>query len=230
MEAIVLAGGLGTRLRPAVANVPKPLALVAGRPFLAWQLDFLVAQGVRRVLLATGYRADLIRDTLGTKWGDMSLEYVAEPEPLGTGGALRNALPRMSDPSVLVLNGDTYVAVDLAGMMAAHKALGASVSVAVCHVPDAARFGRVEIEAGRVTGFSASGSTGPGLINAGVYVVARQLLVNSRDGAFSFEREFLEPRIATLRPAAFLSDGPFIDIGTPQDFARAQSMFGQQIP
>ena len=229
MEAIVLAGGLGTRLRPVVADVPKPLALVAGRPFLAWQLDMLGAQGVQRVLLATGYRADLVRDTLGTRWGDMKLEYLAEPEPLGTGGALRNALQHASDRSVLALNGDTYVAIDLASMYSLHAARGAPVSMAVCRVPDASRFGTVEINAGHITAFVASGSAGPGHINAGIYVVDRQLLADAPPGAFSFERDFVQPRVASLRPAVFLVDGPFIDIGTPDDYARAQDILGRPI-
>lgn len=230
MEAIVLAGGLGTRLRPVVPGVPKPLALVAGRPFLAWQLDMLEAQGVRRVLMATCYGADLIRRELGTHWGEMRLKYVTESEPLGTGGALRNALPLMQDPTVLALNGDTYLALNLARMCAAHAVLSARVSVAVCQVPDAARFGRVELDAGRISAFRATGSPGPGLINAGAYLVQRHLLADTPTGAFSFERDFLEPRIATLRPAAFRVDGPFIDIGTPEDYARAQVMFGTNHP
>jgi D-glycero-alpha-D-manno-heptose 1-phosphate guanylyltransferase len=229
MEAIVLAGGLGTRLRPVLADVPKPLALVAGRPFLAWQLDMLAAQGVQRVLLATGYRADQIRDTLGTQWRGMKLEYLAEPKPLGTGGALRDALLHMSDRSVLALNGDSYLAIDLAAMCSAHNAVGARVSMAVCRVPDASRFGTVEMDGGRITAFLASGSPGPGLINGGTYVVERQLLADAPPGGFSFERDFLQPRIATLRPAVFLVDGPFIDIGTPEDYARAQHVFGHQI-
>lgn len=225
MEAIVLAGGLGTRLRPVVSDMPKPLATVAGRPFLAWQLDMLAAQGVTRVVLATGYQAGLISSTLGTRWAAMKLEYRVESEPQGTGGALRDALELISDARALVLNGDTYLSIDFAAMLRVHQARGSRVTVAVSEVADAARYGTVEVLDGYITRFIASGNAGAGLINAGVYLADRYLLSDAPSGSFSFERDFLQPRVAALRPAAFVTKGLFIDIGTPEDYALAQTIF-----
>jgi D-glycero-alpha-D-manno-heptose 1-phosphate guanylyltransferase len=224
MQAVILAGGLGTRLRAVVSAVPKPLAAVAGRPFLAWQLDMLARQGVGRVLLATGYLSDRIEATIGRSWRGMIIDYSRESEPLGTGGALRQALALLDEPNVLVLNGDTYLGVDLATMQQAHLQGGACVTIAACLVEDAARFGTLEVRSGHVLRFNAAGAPGPGLINAGIYILDRGLLLDAPAGPFSLERDFLEPQIDQLQPVAFEVSGPFIDIGTPEDFARAQRL------
>lgn len=222
MQAVILAGGLGTRLRTVVSAVPKPLADVAGRPFLAWQLDLLAAQGVSRVVLATGYLADRIEEAIGRNWRGMTIDYSQELQPLGTGGALRQALPLLDEPDVLVLNGDTYLAADLRAIYQAHRRGNSRITIAACRVDDATRFGTLEVQDGHVVRFNAAGDPTPGLINAGIYVLDRQLLRDVPSGPFSFERDFLQPRISQLRPLAFEVAGPFIDIGTPEDFSRAQ--------
>lgn len=220
-EAIVLAGGLGTRLREVVSDVPKPLAPVAGRPFLLWLLAALRAGGVRRVVLATGYRGDLIADAVAGI-ADPAVTCVREAEALGTGGAIRDALPATRAARLLVLNGDTYARVDYAAM--ARATAGSALALAVHAVPDRSRFGAVMVEGGRVRGFAEkSAKSEPGRINCGVYIVQRDLPALQRPGAFSFERDVLQTQ-PPGQIAAFDVPGPFIDIGTPEDYARAQTL------
>lgn len=228
LQAIVLAGGLGTRLRSVVPDLPKPMAPVAGRPFLAHVLDALVEAGFEAVVLAVGYRHEAIREHFGHRYRGMPLLYSIESSPLGTGGAIRLAGTQVDADPVFVLNGDTYLALDYRAMHAAHRSAGVRLSVAVCEVPDVGRYGSVEVEAGRLVGFREKGRSGPGLINAGTYLLAAELVAQiPEDRPHAFEQELLVPQVATLRPLAFLTRGRFIDIGVPEDYARAQALFAQ---
>lgn len=225
MKAVILAGGLGTRLRAEVPDLPKPLAPVGGRPFLAWKLDALDKAGFSEVILSVGYRAQAIVDAFGDTFGRMKLRYATEDTPLGTGGALRKALATFpADEPVWAMNGDTFVALDYAQMHAQHDtATQRAVTMAVTQVADGSRYGTVEIRAGRVLRFRDKGLTGAGFINAGVYLLGARLFDGSTlPDAFSFERDFLATQAATLDLRAFVTDGYFIDIGIPADFARAQ--------
>jgi D-glycero-alpha-D-manno-heptose 1-phosphate guanylyltransferase len=226
MQAIVLAGGLGTRLRGVVPDLPKPMAPVAGQPFLAWILDRLADARFERVVLAVGYRHEAIRHHFGPAYRGMPLHYSVEESPLGTGGAIRLAGDQVGRDPVFVLNGDTFLELDYGAMREAHSDLGVELSVAVCRVPDISRYGALKVSHGRIEAFLEKGPGGPGLINAGTYILSRALLESiPPTGAFSFERELLEPRVADVRPAAFLAEGLFIDIGVPEDYARAQHLF-----
>lgn len=227
MQAIVLAGGFGTRLRGVVPDLPKPMAPVAGRPFLAWILDRLVAAGARRAVLAVGYRHEAIRGHFGDAWRGLPLVYSVEAQPLGTGGAIRLAAAHIDEWPVLVLNGDTFLEVDYAAMRAAHDAAAAQMSIAVATVADAGRYGALAIEHGRVSGFIEKGRPGPGVINGGSYLLAREVVARIPAGEpFSFEQQLLVPCVAELRPLAFETSGLFIDIGIPEDYARSQRLFG----
>jgi D-glycero-alpha-D-manno-heptose 1-phosphate guanylyltransferase len=221
-EAVVLAGGLGTRLRAVVSDVPKPLAPIAGRPFLHWLLDGLARQGIARVVLATGYMADAIRDAVGATHAGMQVVHAPEPAPLGTGGAIWAALTHCTGQRVFVLNGDTWLGAQLAPIAA--QAPTADLVMAVRPVPDRSRYGSVQVEADRVLGMTPKGLAGPGLVNAGLYLMRRDLPARRPlAGAFSFEDEVLA-RPDGLDIRAHPSDAPFIDIGTPEDFARAQAL------
>ncbi len=223
MQAVILAGGLGTRLRPMLSDLPKSLAPLDGRPFLDYLLAFLERQGVTEAVLATGHLGDRIEATIGARRGRLSVRYAVEREPLGTGGALRNALGRIEEFPVLALNGDTFVALDLADMLAAHRRGRAGLTVAVREVVDAGRFGRVVVEDGRIRSFDAGGGSRPGMINCGVYLFDRNLLDDpALPEKFSFERDFLQARAEELRPLAYTVSGYFIDIGVPEDLLRAQ--------
>jgi D-glycero-alpha-D-manno-heptose 1-phosphate guanylyltransferase len=223
MEAIVLAGGFGTRLRGVANGIPKPMAPVHGRPFLCFVLDRLADGGFTTVVLATGYRHEALRAYFGERYRRLAVVYSVEAEPLGTGGAIRLAWDRIGPGAIFVLNGDTYLEVDYAAMQASHMRAAARLTLAVCRVPDAGRYGALELADDRVQGFSEKGRSGPGWINAGTYLLSasvRSMLPSAR--AFSFEHDFLERDVALLQSRVFRSEGPFIDIGTPEDYARAE--------
>jgi D-glycero-alpha-D-manno-heptose 1-phosphate guanylyltransferase len=223
MEAIVLAGGFGTRLASKLDGIPKAMAPVAGRPFLAILLDQLKRCGCTRVLLSVGHLHSVIQDYFGASFHGLPLNYVIEDVPLGTGGALRKALMHASEEHVLVLNGDTFLAADYAEMVKFHERQGAALTIAVTQQQDIARYGGVVLEGTRMTGFEEKGRTGPGWINAGAYVLPREMRwPESLPEKFSFEREFLAPEIGRLFPAAYKVDGFFLDIGVPEDLERAQ--------
>lgn len=223
MEAVILAGGKGTRLRSVVSDVPKPLAPVGARPFLTYLLDRLSQFRFDKVILSVGYMAEAFSERLGGRYGNVTLDYVVEREPLDTGGGLRKALAHAGSSPVLVLNGDTFMDIDYEAMLATHRGAEASLTVCVRHVDNAGRYGRVVIDDGRVIGFEAAGKPVPGYISCGVYIVDRELLVDpGLPKRFSFEKEFLEPRIASLRPCAYVASGYFVDIGVPEDYERAQ--------
>jgi len=202
-EAIVLAGGFGTRLRGVVHDVPKPLAPVAGRPFLAWLLGRLAASGMRRCILATGYLSDVIEHRIGTRWQGMEIAYSLEPEPLGTGGAIRLAANRLHGDAAHVLNGDTWLEYDPGALEDAARATGAPMAIALARVEDVARYGSVDVDQGRVAGFREKGEAGPGWINAGCYFLcADALAALPARHAFSFEQDVLQPRVQAGAVAA----------------------------
>jgi D-glycero-alpha-D-manno-heptose 1-phosphate guanylyltransferase len=223
MEAVVLAGGFGTRLRQVVPDLPKPMAPVAGRPFLEILLTTLARKGFQRVVLSLGYMADKIVSHFGQEFAGMDLVYEIERTPLGTGGAVRQSLERCLDDHVFVFNGDTYVDVEVAELEARWRTQGVPIIVAR-NVTDTARFGRLDIADGRVLGFADKGTGGPGLINAGCYVLPKSILAAfPRGKLFSLETDFLASALSQRRFDLFVTSGRFIDIGVPEDFKRAQT-------
>jgi D-glycero-alpha-D-manno-heptose 1-phosphate guanylyltransferase len=224
MEAIVLAGGLGTRLASRLQGLPKPMAPVAGRPFLEIVLTQLCRAGCTRVLLSVGHLHTLVQDHFGASFDGVRVDYAIESAPLGTGGAIRLALAQAEESSVLVLNGDTFLDADYADMLRFHLAERGDVTIAVVHRPDISRYGAVVVEDKRIVAFEEKGSSGPGWISAGAYVLSRNLawppVLEER---FSIEKDFFVPEVARIRPAAYKVDGYFLDIGVPEDLDRAQT-------
>jgi NDP-sugar pyrophosphorylase family protein len=228
IEAVVLAGGLGTRLRSAVPDRPKVLALVRGRPFLAHVLDRLEAAGVRRVVLGTGYGADRVREAIGDRHGRTAIAYSHETSPLGTGGAVRLAAGAAASDPVLVLNGDSHCEADLAAFAAFHRTCGAAGSLMLTRVPDTGRYGRVDLDdVGRVTAFREKGdAAGPGWINAGIYLLSREMLDAVPEGrAVSLEREVFPLWAGRGRLFGLCGGGRFLDIGTPESYREAEEFF-----
>jgi D-glycero-alpha-D-manno-heptose 1-phosphate guanylyltransferase len=228
VTAAILAGGLGTRLRPAVADRPKVLAAVHGHPFLAYLLDQLAGAGVREVVLLAGYGASQVRDAFGGEYAGMRLAYSVEPAPLGTAGAVRWALPHVAAPTLLLLNGDSCCEVELGAFRRFHRGQAADASLVLARVPDTSRFGQVRaMPGGRVVGFTEKG--GPcagGWINAGVYLLARELVEAVPSGVpLSLERDLLPAWVAEGRVRGFRSGGRFLDIGTPESYAEAGRFF-----
>lgn len=225
MQAIVLAGGMGSRLRSVVADVPKPMAPVAGRPFLEYLLQALADAGFERIVLSVGHLAQTIVDHFGARHRGMQIEYAVEPRPLGTGGATRAALQHIGEDHAFVLNGDTYVQFDAAGMERTWHERHTPVILAR-EVPDTARFGRLDVVDGRATRFCEKGIAGPGLINAGVYLLPRAALDAFEPGrAFSLEQDYLAPAVLETDFSVVTARGLFIDIGVPEDYLRAQQLF-----
>ncbi|HZL51538.1 MAG TPA: nucleotidyltransferase family protein [Terracidiphilus sp.] len=224
MEAIVLAGGLGTRLASKLDGIPKAMAPVAGRPFLEILLNQLMNAGCTRALLSVGHLHANIQNHFGASFRGMPLDYVIEDVPLGTGGAIRKALSQALEENVLVLNGDTFLSADYAAMLRFHEDEHGPLTIAITHQPDVARYGGVLVEGKRIVGFQEKGRSGPGFINAGAYVLRRAMPWPSNlSEKFSFEVDFLAPQIECLAPAAYEVDGFFLDIGVPEDLDRAQT-------
>ena len=202
---------------------------MAGRPFLAWILDRLAQAGFERVVLAVGYRHEAIQQHFGSTYRGMALHYSVEDRPLGTGGALRLAADHVSHWPVFVLNGDTFLEIDYRAMRESHVQGREQMSMAVCRVADAGRYGTLDLQEDHVRGFSEKGNVGPGFINAGAYLLSEAVLDRiPRGEPFSFEQQLLVPEVSAIRPAAFATDGLFIDIGVPEDFARAQHLFAPE--
>jgi D-glycero-alpha-D-manno-heptose 1-phosphate guanylyltransferase len=224
MEAIVLAGGLGTRLASKLDGIPKAMAPVAGRPFLEILLNQLKRAGCTRALLSVGHLHATIQNHFGASFRGMPLDYVIEDVPLGTGGAIRKTLTHTAEENVLVLNGDTFLSADYAAMLRFHEDEHGPLTIAITHQLDVARFGGVLVEGKRIVGFQEKGRSGPGFINAGAYALRRAMpWPPNLSEKFSFEVDFLAPQIERLAPAAYEVDGFFLDIGVPEDLDRAQT-------
>lgn len=222
MEAIILAGGFGTRLREVVVDVPKPMAPIAGRPFLEILLSSLVNKGFSRVILSLGFMAETVSRYFGTQFMGMDLVYVVEDKPLGTGGATRLALEACTQDHIFVLNGDTYLDLEAESLAQIGKTKNYPIIVGR-RVSDTQRYGRLIIDGEFVTGFCDNATSGPGLINAGCYLLTKDALEKfPLNMPFSFEQEFLTTEVAKTPFGVFVTSGIFIDIGVPEDYAKAQ--------
>lgn len=225
-EAIVLAGGFGTRLAHVVPDVCKPMAPVAGRPFLRFIMDQLAAAGFDRAVVADGYRREQIEDFFGSAYRGMVVEYSPEDTPLLTGGAVKRALGRCRSDWVFVLNGDTWLAVDFAAMEAAAADAPENVSavIAVKRMRGFERYGTVDVDAGgALTAFHEKRPCEEGLINAGVYLIRRDALDDMPE-KFSLESDYFECVVGEGALRAAECTGGFIDIGVPGDYELAQTM------
>jgi len=225
MEAIILAGGFGTRLQAVVADVPKPMAPIGQVPFLSYLLKYLHNYGVRKAVLSTGYLSDKIKDYYGDSFGgDMELVYSVEQEPLGTGGAVLQSASYTADDNILVINGDTFFDVDLQKMMFEHLQKGADMTIALKPMKDFERYGTIELLQDRVVAFQEKQPTAEGNINGGIYIIKKDLLSQFNVGTkFSLEVDFLQKYFNQLDIRGFISTEYFIDIGIPEDYLRAQS-------
>ncbi|KRP10754.1 MAG: hypothetical protein ABR95_10465 [Sphingobacteriales bacterium BACL12 MAG-120813-bin55] len=225
-EAIVLAGGFGTRLKSVVADLPKPMAPVAGSPFLDYILRWLEQQGVTRVILAVGHLREVIINHYGKQSGNMQLIYSEEEEPLGTGGGIRQACNLLHGSRAFVINGDTFFDVSLASLEELHQQTGAALTLALKPMQNFDRYGTVETDdQHRVTGFKEKRFLEQGNINGGVYCLNTDIFPDSLPAVFSFEKEILEKYYPEGRIFGMISDTYFIDIGIPEDYARAQVDF-----
>ena len=231
-EAVILAGGFGTRLSHVVSDVPKPMAPVYGKPFLTYLVDRLVDAGIRRIILATGYKHECIETYFGAKYRDIEIVYSNEDIPLFTGGAIRKAAEKIESEDFIVLNGDTLFDIDFVKLYDFHIQHHANLSVALRHVDDTSRYGSVSCVDDRITAFHEKiASHGAGDINGGVYAIHRQWLMELElPSKFSFEKELMQPMAGDPHFYGLSFDDYFIDIGVPEDYFRAQEEFKTIFP
>jgi D-glycero-alpha-D-manno-heptose 1-phosphate guanylyltransferase len=228
-EAIILAGGLGTRLREVIGDdIPKAMAPVDGRPFLEYLLAYLEKWGVERVILATGYKHEVIEAHFGDRYNEQQIVYSKEDEPLGTGGAVKKALEYVNDYSCYVLNGDTYFDVNLWKLGNTLRAKEAAAIMTLRKMGDVSRYGVVKIDLdNRITEFREKGAdSGQGFINGGTYVLARQAFLDlDLPDKFSLEKDYFEKLYDTQRIFGVRCYSFFLDIGIPEDYEEAQDAF-----
>jgi D-glycero-alpha-D-manno-heptose 1-phosphate guanylyltransferase len=233
MEAIILAGGFGTRLRSAVADLPKSMAKINDRPFLEFLLDRLIQSGIDHVILSVGYMHEIIVDHFESRYKNLKIAYAIENEPLGTGGGIKLAIEKTSSENILVLNGDTLFMLDIEAFLDFHLSRKSFFSIALRQVESAGRYGSVSIsKEGTITGFAEKNSSdGPGLINAGIYLISRKYFIDyPLPEAFSLEKDFIEKAYQIEHFYGFPASDYFIDIGIPTDYARAQTEFRKLFP
>lgn len=229
MEAVVLAGGLGTRLRAVVNDVPKPMAPVGGRPFLEHLIEYWIAQGVRRFVISVGYLAERIVAHFGGAWRGAEIAYAREESPLGTGGGLLLALGAVRAPQLLVLNGDSFFQVGLAQTMAFHQERNADCSLSLFRSRDTRRYLGLDVAGdGRVRSLSAPAGADAALVNGGVYLFRAAALYElpwKPGDRASLETDILPHGLrAGWRTYGRECAGAFIDIGVPEDYARAEEV------
>ena len=227
MEVVILAGGLGTRLKNEVPDMPKPMANINGKPFLEYIMNHLNRTSVDKVVLSVGYKSDAIIDYFGSKFADLEIVYSIEDKPLGTGGAIKQAIEHTSDEFIYVLNGDTLFDVNLLSLRN-FSLFDAEIVVALKALKNTDRYGFVSLEqGGRINSFSEKKQGGPGLINGGVYMINRKIFDRfCLNNSFSFE-DFLENNCKEVLIAGLVFENYFIDIGIPKDYQRAQFDIGE---
>lgn len=226
-ELIILAGGLGTRLRQTVPDLPKSMALINGRPFIEYVIRYFKIQGIEKFIFALGYKHGEFEDFLQTVLSPREYILSVEDEPLGTGGAVRLALSNATADNVFVTNGDTLFTADLPSFASFHLERKASCSLSLKPMKDISRFGTVTIDQNScITQFKEKQFYTSGLINAGLYALNVQEFTNrSFPDKFSFEKDYLEKYYAERKFFGLPSDSYFIDIGIPEDYFRAQQEF-----
>jgi D-glycero-alpha-D-manno-heptose 1-phosphate guanylyltransferase len=228
-EAIILAGGFGTRLQAVVSDVPKPMAPINNEPFLNYVFDYLLHYKIEHVVLSTGYLADKISDYYKNEYRGIKISYTKEETPLGTGGGIRLAMTKCYTSDVLVLNGDSFFDVNITDHFNNHISKQADCSLALRKVFNASRYGTILLGIGNAieTFKEKNNIEQTGLINGGVYILNRKLYLSKTNEAvpFSIEKDFYESRINELHIFGFEYDGYFIDIGIPEDYNKAQTDF-----
>lgn len=224
-EAIILAGGFGTRLQGVVKDLPKPMAPVNGRPFLTYILDYLIEYGYTKVVLSVGYLHEKIEAFFGPQYKSLEIDYAVETEPLGTGGGILFAFSKCKTDNVLVINGDTMFKVDLDEFERFHHERHSLLSIVLREVEDVSRYGSVVVGGNdMITLFSEKQATaGRGFINGGIYLIDRKLFDKyPQPQKFSFEKDLMTKFYTQEMFFGMPSDGYFIDIGIPEDYERAQ--------
>ena len=229
-SCIILAGGLGTRLRSAVPDLPKCMAPVAGKPFLHFVIHYLQQQGVDNFIFSLGYMHEVIEDYILKNYPLLNYQLSIEEEPLGTGGAIQLACKKTTTENILVLNGDTMFKININKLVSFHQQNGSACTLALKPMHDFDRYGSVEINKdGYIQSFKEKQFYRQGLINGGVYVLnTASFLTLNLPAKFSFEKDYLETYCTTQKMMGRVQDEYFIDIGIPGDLEKANTEFGNE--
>jgi len=227
--AIILAGGFGTRLKSVINDLPKPMAMLNSKPFLHYVFLYLTRQGISQAILSVGYKASIIEAYFGDKYLDVEIIYSKEEEPLGTGGGIKRAF-QLVDELAYVMNGDTFFDIELKALQQFHSVTNSDISLALKPMRNFDRYGTVQVQSERITKFEEKKPVEEGLINGGVYFMHKEMLDKIGEEKFSFEKEVLEKFVGENHINGKIFDNYFIDIGIPEDYAKAQldfkKMFG----
>lgn len=219
MEVIILTGGMGTRLKTRIKDIPKTMADVNGIPFLERTLEWLNNFEISNVILAVGYKKEYIKEYFGTKYKNFKITYSEETSPLGTGGAIKRALQKTTDENVIVMNGDVFVRFDISKIYEKHLNDKADMSIAIKEMQNFDRFGIVKFENNRIISFEEKKFTEKGFMNAGVYVLNRNIFKGKiKSESFSVENDYLNKYVLKDFICPYIYDGEFIDIGIPEDY------------
>jgi D-glycero-alpha-D-manno-heptose 1-phosphate guanylyltransferase len=223
-QAIILAGGLGTRLRSAVPDLPKCMAPVAGKPFLHWVVSYFEKQGIEKFIFSLGYKHEIIEEYLNKELSIINYQLSIEEEPLGTGGAIKLACEKATEQNVTIINGDTFFKIDLHQLSSFHQNQNADCTLCLKPMQNFDRYGAVELnENNSIKNFSEKKFYENGLINGGVYALnVKNFLDKKLPEKFSFEKDYLEKFYTTEKFMGLIQDEYFIDIGIPEDYERAQ--------
>lgn len=224
-ECIIVAGGVGNRLKDIVADAPKCMAVIAGKPFLSYLFNYLIEEKFEHVILSLGYKSDIVLDWIKTVKLPFKISYLVENKALGTGGAIKLAIGKTETETPFVINGDTLFRIDTSLLMEQHLKKQAEITVALKPMKDFNRYGVVEVDTKqRVVDFKEKHKTKAGLINGGVYVINKTILKDIQKEVFSFEKKILE-NTDFYKIYGYEDDSYFIDIGTPNDYNRANLDF-----
>lgn len=226
-EVILLAGGPGVRLQDVIRGIPKPMADINGKPFLWYVLSYLAKQGVNKIIMAIGYKHEIIKEYFKDRYDSIEIKYSIEKEPLGTGGAIKNALAIAEDRDIFVINGDTFFNIDLRTFYSFHRHKASNVTIALKLMKDFDRYGAVTINGeNRLIGFEEKQFRSIGLINGGIYIIKTDIFNSIKfPDKFSFETDFLEKYYKERKIYAYIFDEYFIDIGIPEDYKGAKNDF-----
>lgn len=221
-EAVILAGGFGTRLQTVVSDIPKPMAEVNNKPFLEYVLNYLLKFNIKNIVLSVGYKHNVIIDYFGNNFKGININYAIESEPLGTGGAIKFAANKIHSKDFFLLNGDTLFDVNLNELSKFHKNLNSDISLSLKPMKGIDRYGVVEFDNNfKINNFKEKKYQKSGYINGGVYAINKNVLEKTDKKKFSFEKDIMEKYLSKINIFAYISDTYFIDIGIPEDYKKA---------
>lgn len=226
MNVILLAGGMGTRLRDIVSDVPKPMAPIKNKPFLEYVLNWLSNySSIQKLVFAVGYKSNIIMDYFKNSFNGIPILYIEEKEPLGTGGAILNAMKACDSDKVLIVNGDTYFPINLDEFEKFHREQSEPISIALKKMKKFNRYGTVELKQDIITKFNEKAYCSEGIINGGIYLVDKNWLERGvYSSKFSFEKDVLEKSVVDNLLNGMIFGCDFVDIGIPEDYKKAESV------